>query len=122
MLLSEPVRVSLAQSAGVRDLGRFAHHHLGLLDRGDIDQTAIERHSTLAILLGLFHSLEDPLGLGHFLLGRAVDLVGEIDLAGMNGPFALTTQRRGAVGLSAIAVSIPEVAERAVDRAQAGSA
>src|SRR3546814_9400837 len=56
-------------------------HHLGLLDGGDVDEAAVQRHGALAFLLGLAHGLQDALGLVDLGLGGAVDLVGELDLA-----------------------------------------
>ena len=45
--------------------------------------------------------------------------VGELDLRGMDRPLALDAERRCALGARRVAIGIGEVAERAVDRAQA---
>jgi hypothetical protein len=58
------------------------------------------------------------LGLRDFLLRRAVDLVGNADLTGVDGPLAFTTQRGGTVGLGTETIAILEITERTVDRAQ----
>lgn len=101
------------------DLFGFFHHDFRLFDGSYIDQAAIESHRALAGLGGFGHGVDNALGLGHFFLSGAEDRIGELDLARMNGPFALAAQHPGAIGLGAVAVAILEVTERPVDRAQA---
>ena len=94
-------------------------HDLGLLDRGDVDQAAVEDDRALAFFLGLLHGLDDALGLGHLLRGGAVDRIGEGDLARVDRPLALAAEAGRTVGPGVEALGIGEVAERPVDGAQA---
>src|SRR3546814_9382219 len=56
-----PARL-LAGTSALGDLTRLLDHHLGLLDGGDVDEAAVQRHGALAFLLGLAHGLQDALG------------------------------------------------------------
>src|SRR3546814_18415720 len=97
-------------------------HHLGLLDGGDVDEAAVQRHGALAFLLGLAHGLQDALGLVDLGLGGAVDLVCELDLARVDRPLALAATHRGAARLGLEALTVGEVAAGAFDRPQASGA
>ena len=76
----------------------------------------------MAFLLGLFHGLKNALGFFDFLFRRAVNLVGQGDLTGMDRPLALAAEYRGAVALGGVAVGVGEVAEGPVDWPQARGA
>src|SRR5215831_4125061 len=47
------------------DLLRFVEQRLCLTDRGNVDETSVERHRPLAFLCGLLHGLDDALRLFH---------------------------------------------------------
>ena len=61
----------------------------------------------------LLQRLEDPPGPVHLRLGRGEDLVGQLDLRGVDGPLPLDAERRAAPGGEQVAIGILEVAERA---------
>ena len=62
---------------------------------------------------------EDPARAVDLGLARREDLVRELDLRGVDRPLALAAQRRRPARRRTVAVGVVEVAERAVDRAQA---
>ena len=66
----------------------------------------------------LLHRLDDAFGLGDLGIRRGEHLVDKLDLARMDGPFALEAEHGRALGRGEIAVGIGEIAERPVDRAQ----
>ena len=78
------------------DLVGLGDQRLGLADRGDVDQPAIEADRALALRAGGRHRLEDAARLLDLGRRRRHDLVGERDLARMDRPLALAAERRGA--------------------------
>src|SRR4051794_478184 len=118
-------RERIADLAGRRSSGRLADHVgrgdelLGLADRGDVDQPAVERDRALPLPARLLHRGQDAPGALDLLLGRGEDLVGERHLRGVDRPLALAAEHGRAPRLGADAVGVGEVAERAVDRPQA---
>ena len=98
------------------DLGQQV---LGHAQRGGVDQAAVQRDGSLAVVGGLLHRLHDPArARDQPVIGRE-DLVRELDLAGVDAPLALEAEDRGSPGGDQVALGVAEVAERAVDRPQA---
>ncbi len=113
-------------------LSYFARAASAALDRGcrgeqvvrhllgcRVDHLAVERGSALALSFGFLEGDEDALGALHFLRGRRVDLVGELDLRRMDRPLAFHAESGAAASSGLVAFRIVDAAERAVDRTQA---
>src|SRR5690625_2173508 len=107
-------------SAGSSDSLGFLHQHFRLLDRGDVDQAAVERDGALAFLLSLLHGFQNLLRLADLLLARRKEFVGELYLARVDGPLTLTAEDRCAARLRPVAFLIPDIAKGSVHGPQAG--
>src|SRR5690606_40124614 len=86
---------TLGVSFSGSDRLRLFDQHLGLFDRGDIDQASVKGDRPLPFLLRLLHSLQDPLRLDDLFLAGRKDFIGESDLARMYGPFAFAAEDCG---------------------------
>ena len=80
--------------------------------------TSIERDRTFAGFRGIRHRTDDAARLGHLRFGRREDAVGELDLRGMDRPFAFIAEHRGAFRRRDEAIRIVKIPERPIDGAQ----
>src|SRR5262245_34747850 len=88
--------------------------------RGGVDEDAARSRRAGAASRGGLVGLAHPPGERDLLLGRRIDVVGDLDLARMDGPLADEAEGRRPGGLATVAVRITVVGEGPVDRVDAG--
>src|SRR5688500_1145964 len=112
-------RLALCGLPAARDPVSGRDQCLRLANRGDVDQAAVEANGTPTLACRLLHRLQDAPRTVNLLRRRGERLVGQCHLLGVDRPLALASEHGRAARLSAVAVLVAEIAERAIDRAQA---
>ncbi len=100
------------------DLCNFLDDHLGLPDRGCIDQTAIQAHRPSAFRRRLLHRFDNATGTLDLLLTWRVDLIGQFNLGWVDRPLALPAQRGKSPRHCKKSLWITEIPERTIDGPQ----
>ena len=93
------------------------HQNLCLLDRRNVDQLTIKSYGAAALFLRFFHRIKDGFSLSDRFARRAERVIRQIDLRRVNSLFPFAAEHRCSFGLRNIAISIANIAKRAVDRA-----
>lgn len=89
---------------------------------GDVDHGSVHGDRPQSARLGRVESGDQFAGLGDLLVCGAELLVGQGDLAGMDGPLAEEAEGVGEAGLLLVTVRVAEVGEGAIDGRDPGGA